>query len=168
MQKGAHMITGENLKIYRKRFIPPECVLLKDDIIIDRTKERIITTWKTLKPKAAFDHGASCYFLDKGYKISKYYRSDNSLLFWYCDIVDYSYNEEEQTLTVTDLLVDVIVYPDGRLKVVDLDELAEALECNIITQKQIAYSLRQVNDLLSLIYRDKFDQLQAPLELLGL
>ena len=58
--------------------------------------------------------------------------------------------------------------PNGRMKVVDLDELAEALERKIITQEQLTQSLRRLNDLLSLVYRDKFDQLQAPLELLGL
>lgn len=162
------MITQDNLKIYRQRFIPPECILLKDDIIVSQTENEIITKWTTLKPKTAFSHGCSCYFLKKGYKVSKYYRADNSLLFWYCDIVDYSYDEAEHALTVTDLLADVIVYPDGRLKVVDLDELADALERGIIRQDHLTRSLRQLNDLLSLIYRDKFDQLQAPLDLLGL
>ena len=80
----------------------------------------------------------------------------------------YEYDEKEHALTVTDLLADVIIYPDGRLKVVDLDELAEALDRKIMTDEQISRALRQVNDLLSMVYRDKFDQLQAPLELLGL
>lgn len=162
------MITQDNLQIYRQRFIPPECILLKDDTIVRQTEELIITKWTTLKPKAAFQHGCSCYFLKKGIKVSKYYRADDTLLFWYCDIVDYSYDAEKHALTVTDLLADVIIYPDGRLKVVDLDELADALEQQIITQDQLTRSLRQLNDLLSLIYRDKFDQLQAPLDLLGL
>ena len=54
----------DTLKIYRKRLIPQECILLKDDILVEQTPERIITRWKTLKPKAEFDHGSSCYFLD--------------------------------------------------------------------------------------------------------
>lgn len=162
------MITRENLQIYRKRFIPDECILLKDDQIVKQSEDHIITSWKTLKPKNTFSHGSSCYFLKKGLKISKYYRSDSSLLYWYCDIVDYSYNPDTHQLTVTDLLTDVIVYPDGRLKVVDLDELAEALEQSMIPPELIIQSLRTANDLLSLIYRDKFDQLQAPLDSLGL
>ena len=51
---------------------------------------------------------------------------------------------------------------------VDLDELAEALEQKMITQEQLTRSLRQLNELLPLIYRDKFDQLEAPLNMLGL
>ncbi len=167
-QKEAPMITRDHLKIYRKRFIPPECILLKDDIIVSCSEDTIITKWNTLKPKAAFQYGSSCYFLKKGYKVSKYYRADGTLVYWYCDIVDYEYDEKEHALTVTDLLADVIIYPDGRWKVVDLDELAEALERKIMTNEQISRALRQVNDLLSMVYRDKFDQLQAPLEFLGL
>ena len=162
------MITQDNLKIYRQRFIPPECILLKDDIIVSQTEDMIITKWKTLKPKTAFQYGCSCYFLKKGIKVSKYSRADDSLLFWYCDIVDYSYDEAGHALTVTDLLADVIIYPDGHFKVVDLDELAEALEQKMITQEQLTRSLRQLNELLTLIYRDKFDQLEAPLNMLGL
>ena len=45
------------------------------------------------------------------------------MLFWYCDIVDHTFDTATDTYIFTDLLVDVIVYPDGFVKVVDLDEL---------------------------------------------
>lgn len=156
------------LKLYRKRLIPAECILLKDDIIVSQTDDYIATKWTTLNPKIAFHHGSSCYFLKEGYKVSKFYKSDHSLLYWYCDIVDYDYDEETNTLTVTDLLADVIIYPEGRIKVVDLDELADGLERQIITKEQLIKSLQRLNNLLSLIYRDKFDQLQAVLDNLQL
>lgn len=155
-------------KLYRKRFIPDECILLKDDIIVKQTEEVLITKWNTLNPKTEFSHGSSCYFLKEGLKVSKIYRHDGSLLRWYCDIVDYSYDPENRSLTVTDLLADVIIYPDGRMKVVDLDELAEAAEENFITKEQMISCLRSLNHLLSLIYRDKFDRLQAYLNNLEL
>ena len=158
----------EITKIYRKRFIPAECVLLKDDIIVMQDEEIIITKWNTLNPKPNFSHGCSCYFLKEGLKVSKIYRSDNTLLYWYCDIVEYSYGPENDTLTVTDLLADVIIHPGGSTKVVDLDELAEALERDIITKEQAISSLRSLNNLLMLIHRDKFDKLQARLDSLGL
>ncbi len=158
----------EITKIYRKRFIPAECVLLKDDIIIMQDEEVIITKWNTLNPKPAFSHGCSCYFLKEGLKVSKIYRSDNTLLYWYCDIVEYTLDEQAHTLTATDLLADVIVYPDGRTKVVDLDELAQAFEDGLLTGSQLSAALRQLNHLLTYIYKDKFDQLQIQLESLGL
>lgn len=153
----------ESLKIYRKRLIPAETVLLKDDIIVDMNDDYIVTKWQTLKPKAEFSHGASCYYLKEGIKVSKFYKKDDSLLYWYCDIVNYEY-EGDNTLIVTDLLADVIVYPDGRLKVLDLDELAEAREHSLIDDELLCKSLRQLNALLVTIDRDKFDKLKEPLD----
>lgn len=155
------MENGSNLKLFRKRYIPAECIPLKDDVIVEQNDEHILTTWHTLNPKTTFDHGSSCYLLKEGVKLSKFYRHDGSLLYWYCDIVEYDWNETADSLTVTDLLVDLIVYPDGLMEVVDLDELAEALEKGLITQEQATTALRCLNNLLSMLYRDKFDRLQA-------
>lgn len=156
------------LKLYRKRIIPTECFLLEDDVIVEQTEDRIITKWNTIRPKADFDHGTSCYFLQDGVKISKFYRSDGELLYWYCDIVQYDFSEDGSSLTVTDLLADVIIYPSGRFKVVDLDELADAKEQGLITDEQLINCLRQLNNLLSIIARDKFDKYQACLDQKGL
>lgn len=155
-------------RLYRQRLIPAECILLKDDIIVAQDEEVIITKWKTINPKTQFSHGCSCYFLKEGLKLSKMYREDGSLLQWYCDIVDYSYDSAQKALTVVDLLADVIISPEGRMKVVDLDELAEAMERELITKEQMTTCLRNLNHLLTLIYRDKFDRLQARLDNLGL
>jgi protein associated with RNAse G/E len=157
-----------NLKLYRKRIIPAECIYLKDDIIVKETDDVIVTTWDTLRPKCNFSHGCSCYFLKKGFKISKFYQKDNSLLYWYCDIVDYTREEESNSLIVTDLLVDVVIYPSGMQKVVDLDELADALDDGLITAEQLKMALRRLNSLLTLIYKDKFDHLTSELNSLGL
>lgn len=156
------------LQLYRKRLIPAECLLLKDDIIVEANDEVVITKWTTLNPKTTFDHGCSCYFLKEGYKVSKFYRADNTLLYWYCDIVDYEYSPEQNSLIVTDLLADVVVYPDGRVKVMDLDELAEALDKGIISTELLSACLRRLHELLSIIDRDKFDRLQTELDKLGL
>ena len=158
----------ELLKLYRKRIIPEQMILLKDDRIERSDDEMIITSWNTLNPKTEFSHGCSCYFLKQGLKVSKFYRSDDSLLYWYCDIVDYEFDKKTKSLTVTDLLADVIIYPDGHYKVVDLDELAEALERGLITAETMSYTLRRLNDLLTILYRDRFDRLQSPMEQMGL
>lgn len=155
-------------RLYRRRLIPAECILLKDDIILEQNDEFLITKWNTIHPKPDFSHGCSCYFLREGIKVSKIYREDGSLVYWYCDIVDFSFDEATEALTVTDLLADVILYPEGRMEVVDLDELAEAMERELITKEQMTTCLRNLNHLLSMIYRDKFDRLQARLDKLGL
>lgn len=154
----------EPTHIFRKRIIPSECILLKEDEIIKANHDVVITRWKTLHPKKEFSHGCSCYFLNRGIKVSKFYRHDGSLLYWYCDIVDYEFLEDSQALSVTDLLADVIIYPDGTINVVDLDELAGALEKGLISDSQMCCCLRRLNDLLTLIYRNEFDSLQNELE----
>ena len=150
-----------DLQIYRKRLIPSECILLKDDIILQATDEHIITKWNTLNPKCSFSHGCSCYFLKQGWKISKFYRQDNSLLYWYCDIVDFSFQATPNILTVTDLLADVILYPDGEVSVVDLDELADALERQLVTTEQMNMCLKALQNLLNIIHTNQFHLLQA-------
>ncbi len=158
----------DNLKIYRKRIIPEECILLDKDVIVERDGEHILTSWKTIRPKADFDHGTSCYFLNDGIKVSKFYRADGELVYWYCDIVQYDFSDDRNTLTVTDLLADVLIYPSGRIKVMDLDELADAKEQGLISDTQMINCLRQLDNLLSLISRDKFDKYQACLDNKGL
>ena len=154
----------EHLKIYRRRMIPDECILLKDDIILEQTKDLIVTKWNTLKPRRDFHHGYSCYFLSYGYKVSKLYREDNTFLFWYCDIVDYQYKKEENALIVTDLLADVVIYPDGFVKVLDINELAIALEKKLCDPERIMQALKKLDNLLNLIYDNKFDTLSSKIE----
>lgn len=150
--------------LYRRRIIPEECILLKDDIILSCDEERIITSWNALHPKKDLHHGMSCYFLKEGFKVSRFCREDDSLLYWYCDIVDYNYNSSDNSLIVTDLLADVIIYPDGFVKVVDLDELVTALESRSISLDTLKSSLMRLDKLLSLIYSNQFDTLKAYIE----
>lgn len=150
--------------LYRKRIIPDECILLKDDIIIHNTQDCIVTKWNALNPKKDLHHGYSCYFLKKGFKVSKFLREDNSLLYWYCDIVEYTHDSENNTLTSLDLLTDVIVYPDGFVKVVDIDELATALDKGLLSEELLKKSLLQLNRLLEIIYSGDFYTLQQNIE----
>lgn len=150
--------------LYRKRIIPEECVLLKDDKLLYQNEDMLITGWHTLKPRKDLHHGYSCYFLKDGYKVSKFYREDNSLLYWYCDIVEYDFQAETNTYIVTDLLADVIIYPDGFVKVVDIDELVTALNQKLISEETLKKSLLNLSSLLDCIYSGNFDKLQAPIE----
>lgn len=152
-----------DLKLYRKRFIPEECFLLKDDVIVYHDEEKIITTWQTFHPKLDFSHGSSCYFLKQGFKVSKFYRPDNTLLYWYCDIVDFETAPDGGIISV-DLLADVIIYPDGKYKVLDLDELADAYKQNLIDKERLDKCLHRLNNLLSILYQDRFDRLASCLD----
>ena len=67
------------------------------------------------------------------------------------------------TYVFTDLLADVIVKPDGNTRVVDLDELADAFELGLLSSQRMSCALRQLDDLLQAIYRDRFESLTEPL-----
>ena len=155
-----------NPVLYRRRLIPSECIKLKDDVILSCNDEIILTSWNALKPKIDLHHGLSCYFLKEGLKLSKFYREDHSLIYWYVDIVEYDYNPAENALTSTDLLVDVIIYPDGFVKVVDLDELATALEEHLINEEALKNCLRIVDKLLHIIYSGAFEEMKKQFDIL--
>ncbi|MBO5278308.1 MAG: DUF402 domain-containing protein [Lachnospiraceae bacterium] len=152
------------IRLYRKRLIPAECIELKDDEILRLDDNIIVTRWKSLKKRDDFAAGLSCYFLKKGIKVSKVLKEDGSLYHWYCDIIKTDYNAEEQSYVFTDLLADVVIKPDGKVRVVDLDELAMADEQGLITREELRMSLMQLNDLLGLIYSDEFDALKTAIE----
>jgi len=142
--------------LYRKRLIPNECILLKDDVILSCGEDIILTKWNTLKPKNDLHHGFSCYLLKDHLKISKFCRADGSFLFWYCDIVDYAADTAVGTLTSIDLCVDVVVHPDGRVRVLDLDELAQARREKLLDDDLLDLALCTTNTLLQRIYHGAF------------
>lgn len=145
-----------NLKLFRRRFIPEEIVELKDDKIlsIDKTNNIIITKWNVLKPRNDIDHGISAYFINDGIKVSKIFNSDGNLVYWYCDIIETVH--DNNTYTFNDLLIDIIIHPDGKVEVVDMDEFADVMENGILTNHTIAKALRCANSLLKDIYSGNF------------
>lgn len=148
------------IHLYRKRYIPNESVYLKDDQILAAENNLIITRWNTLKPRRDISHGYSAYFIDKGFKVSKMYNADNQLVYWYCDIISTQYTPETNTYVFQDLLADVLVYPDGSVKVVDLDEIADLLDKGVIDASVASHALRILNQLLQIIYQGEFETFQ--------
>ncbi len=142
----------ENLKLYRRRFIPKETVFLKDDKILFLSDEIMVTKWQALKPRSDFSKGYSYYYLKRGYKVSKFIDDNDNLICYYCDIIDVIFNKEENSYIFADLLADVIIYTDGSVKVVDLDEIADALDEGLISQDMAKRCLRNLNSLLYIIY----------------
>lgn len=145
-----------NPTLYRKRLIPNECIELKDDVIIRQDESVIVTKWKTIHPRKDMDHGYSAYLLDLNVKVSKFCREDGSLVYWYCDIVDYEIDEKANSIVSLDLLLDVLVYPDESVRLLDMDELAQAHKEHLITEKQLYDALVRSNRLLNDIYDGKF------------
>lgn len=152
-----------DLFLYRKRLIPSECILLKDDLILSRSDETIVTSWKAFHPRPDLSHGYSCYYLKRGYKVSLFCRDDGSS-YWYCDIVDYEESESGSHLVVTDLLIDVI-YDEttGRYRILDLDEFTQALEQSLLSFSLLKKALLRLDTLLKELEADGITLLQLPI-----
>ena len=144
-------------KLYRNRLIPKESILLDHDTILYQNDTLLITKWKTLKPKAAFSGGYSCYFLKEGYKISRFYNSQGQFLYWYCDIIDTIYHEPENTFIFTDLLADIIIFPEGDIRILDLDELADAHRDGLLSTELLHCALHRLHQLLQLLYHQQLE-----------
>ena len=142
----------QHTTLIRKRLIPLETLRLEKDVIIHQSDRLLVTRWTTIRPKKELHHGASCFLLKEGWKVSRFLDHQGNLICWYCDIISTSYDTATDTFTFTDLLADVLIYPSGMIKVVDLDELAEAVEKKLITTEQLLDSLRKLDALLRLIY----------------
>lgn len=143
---------SEKPVLYRKRLIPSECIRLDNDEILLRRDSLLVTRWKTIRPKKELSRGASCYLLDKGWKISRFLNHSGELICWYCDIIDYTWDVDTDTYVFTDLLADVLIYPSGEIRVVDLDEIAQALEEGLLTPEQTCLCMRRLDALLREIY----------------
>ena len=145
-------------RLFRRRFIPDENIELKDDMILALEPNLIITSWNVLKPRRDISRGVSAYFIDKGIKVSKVFDNAGQMVYWYCDIIETHYDEKENIYTFNDLLIDVIVYPDGQVEVLDMDEFADAMEQGILSVGTIAHSMRATDDLLHTIYAGEFEK----------
>ena len=145
-------------RLFRHRFIPDENIELKDDMILALEPNLIITSWNVLKPRRDISRGVSAYFIDKGIKVSKVFDNAGQMVYWYCDIIETHYDEKENIYTFNDLLIDVVVYPDGQVEVLDMDEFADAMEQGILSVGTIAHAMRATDDLLHTIYAGEFEK----------
>jgi predicted RNA-binding protein associated with RNAse of E/G family len=150
--------------LYRRRYIPDEKILLKDDEVIEVNDDVVITRWNVLTKRHDFTHGVSCYYIKEGFKISKFLDENDNLVYWYCDIIETSVDKETNTYTFNDLLVDVIIYPDGFVKVVDMDEVALALKEKILDTPLLIKLMERLDKLLNIIYDNRFDDYKRSIE----
>ena len=153
------------IRLYRRRFVPDENIELKGDEILYHDEDILVTRWTVLRPRKDIDHGYSVYYLKEGYKISKMYDAADELVYWYCDIIDAVFDAQKKAYTFYDLLIDVLVYPDGHVEVADLDEFADFTEEGRLAPGVLAGALRKTDRLLQQIYRGEFERLTEPITL---
>lgn len=152
--------------LYRKRHIPEECILLKNDRILFLDDSRLVTAWNVLKPRADFASGISLFDFEKHWKITRVAKADGSLYHWYCDIMKMHISEENETASylMEDLLIDIVIEADGSVHVLDLDEAADAFEKGLITGADLTLALNAADALLRIIRSGEFARYQEIVE----
>lgn len=153
---------NNQIKLIRTRHIPMEKIELKKDRILSVDEDNIITKWDVINPRNDISWGLSVYFLKKGFKISKMYDKYDNLVHWYCDITKAHIDGE--TYEFEDLLLDVVVKPDGSYVVMDADEFAQAIEEDMISKETACEALRSFNELVGAISQGKFEELTRKLD----
>lgn len=155
----------EKMRLFRRRYLPDEMIELKDDEILSASQEMIITKWNVLKPRNDIAKGYSAYFLSQGVKLSKIYGPAGDLIYWYCDIIKPEIDKAAGTYIFHDLLIDVLIYPDGTVKVMDLDEFADIMEQGILDSADYLAALRSTDALLKKIYDgEEFTRMKKTIE----
>ena len=147
------------LVLYRRRFIPDEKILLKDDKVVSVSDDAIVCNRWTLYTRMSDED----YYIKEGFKVSKFLDDNNNIVYWYCDIIETE--KDGDTYTFNDLLADVIIRNDGRVEVVDVDEIGRALEEHILPTELITKALYRLDKLLRIIYSGDFEKYQAPLNI---
>ena len=80
-------------------------------------------------------------------------------VYYYCDIINSEFQKEKNTWIFTDLLVDVKIYPGGFVEVVDVGEVAEAIDRGLIGEKTVKELLAKLDSLLEVVYSGEWKSL---------
>ncbi|HBY20406.1 MAG: hypothetical protein A2Y24_06630 [Clostridiales bacterium GWE2_32_10] len=149
----------QSVKLLRKRYIPNETVDISGDEVIYVDEELLVSRWVPIHNREDIKYGISYLYINKGFKVAKVYNYNNELDHYYCDIMQVERDKFTNTYTEIDLLVDIVVYRNGEVRVLDLDELSEARQKKLITEEQLLYALEHANKLLNIIYNGGLENL---------
>lgn len=132
----------------RKRFIPFEETDISGDEMLYDSPELIVTRWLPIRPRNDIGWGVSYIYMPGNCKISAIFDGDGNFKHWYCDVIKTQYVKEQNKYIFTDLLIDVIIEPDGTCRVLDEDELQEAFLCGLITEDDVRIAEETRDDIL--------------------
>ena len=147
--------------VCRRRYIPDETLYLNKDNIYHVSENLIVTGWRAIRKRLDISAGISAYYPKACIKVSKFFGPDSKLLYWYNDICEIKI--EGTLIKCTDLLIDIIIHPDERMQILDIDEFAEAIKKSYITKEQEFKALKSFDYLTKLIYNGDYRILQKPI-----
>lgn len=89
------------------------------------------------------------YMVDKGYTLSKVFNKSGQFLYYYCDIMEMRKIGKRRYVMI-DLILDLIVHPNGHYELLDIDEFAIAVEKRELSRKKQVYALRVLHEMIQL------------------
>ena len=92
-------------------------------------------------------------------KLSAFYNNHNDIIEWYFDIAKVL-GKENGIPYEDDLYLDVVVTPEGKIILLDEEELKEALQNSIITKEEYEMAYVEANKLIALL-KEKKDKLRC-------
>ncbi|MDF2542482.1 MAG: hypothetical protein K0S47_2200 [Herbinix sp.] len=114
-------------------------------IKIDKVKYKLIANYED-STVCLVDNGYKCLVLLPDHEkwcLSVIYNLSDEIVEWYFDITKQNSIDEEGNPFYDDLFLDIAISPDFNIKILDEDELTEALHENIISDHdyQMAYEI---------------------------
>lgn len=98
-------------------------------------------------------------YKDRWYDVGKFYDRSRNWIGYYCDIikpVDKLLDNPSRTVTLTDLYLDLWIWPDGRLVVLDEEELERGLEQHCISSSLAKRARTEIASLIRRAQSGKF------------
>lgn len=119
-------------------------------LYIDKVKKPLIVTLENKQYCLADDGYKWVKFVPDNlkYAVIAMYDSNSTVVQWYFDIIHQSGIDEEGKLFFDDIYLDVVVFPQGGIFLLDEDELEEALNEEIITKEQYDLAYKSANTLM--------------------
>lgn len=93
---------------------------------------------------------------DSFYWLSAAFNDKGELIELYFDITDGNRFDDSYNPEFTDMFLDVVVTPDGGIRILDRDELDEALSAGAITEREYADAIAHCEELCNLLSNSKF------------
>lgn len=102
---------------------------------------------------------------NESYNIRVFLDKERNILQHYIDICKITgFDEEENSPFYDDLFLDIVISKNGEIRVLDEDELSEALECGTITKEDFDFAIKIKDKILREIQEKTNDYLNLNIE----
>ena len=131
---------GKEVTYYEESFLAQDetCIWtfkpLPEDI--SARLSNALVTQELIQPNQRVGTISKLYFFAKPFNLLEFRELDGNLLGHYSDIGEPATRISKNEIRMTDLFLDIWLYPDGRLLELDWDEFEEAIQKQVITSAQ--------------------------------